>query len=88
MRRNAHGLDDAELREHDALPTARVTYHLATPAAVMARARLLRVAMEGDSHVKCAPQHAHEGGASSKGTQRGGGSAAVRAALAALSAPR
>ena len=25
-----------------------------------------------DSHVKWAPQHAHEGGASSKGTQRGG----------------
>ena len=35
------------LRKHDALPTARVADHLATPAAVMARARLLRVAMEG-----------------------------------------
>jgi hypothetical protein len=33
-----------------------------------------------DSQVKCAPQHAHEGGASSKGTQRGGCSIAARAA--------
>ena len=41
-----------------------------------------------DSHEKCAPQHAHDGGASSNGVQRGGGSGATCAALTALSAAR
>ena len=41
------------------------------------------------SQLKCAPQHAHEGGASSKGCQRGGCSGAARAALSRFArAPR
>ena len=37
---DAHGLDDAVLRQHDTLPAARVTHHHAAAAAVVACARL------------------------------------------------